>query len=44
MIYWIRDMETGRKLEGCNSYEQALTRQNKYWVEDHTDTFIDKEE
>lgn len=44
MIYWIIDAETGRKLHGCRSYEEALTKQNKLWAEDHIDTGIMKEE
>lgn len=43
-MYWIVDMKTGRKLEGCISYESALSLQNRYWAENHKDTAIIKEE
>ena len=44
MIYWIESMKDGSFVAGANSYEQALTIQDRKLKEEGIDTYIRKEE
>lgn len=41
MVYWIRNLESGRCISGANSYEEALKIQHREWKNNKVDTFIE---
>lgn len=44
MIYWIENIEDGSFVAAAETYEKALTIQDKKWKEEGIDTYIRKDE
>ena len=44
MIYWIENIKDGSFVAGANSYEQALTIQDRKLKEECIDTYIIRKE